>query len=61
VGTLRLPDNLLVFMENTNSFGKWRDTFTLLNQTDVLSLSYKRQTELDATYNAIMASFRVLK
>jgi hypothetical protein len=50
-----------VFMENTNSFGKQRDTFTLLNQTDVLSLSYKRQTELDATYRAIVASFRVLK
>jgi hypothetical protein len=24
-------------------------------------LSYKRQTELDATYGAIVASFRVLK
>lgn len=49
-----------VFMENTNSFGKRRDTFTLLNQADVFSLSYKRQTELDATYGAILASFRVL-
>ena len=48
-----------VFMENTNSFGKLHDTFTLLHETDVLSLSYDRHAELDAIYAAIMASFRV--
>jgi len=41
--------------------GRERATFTLLNQADVLSLSYKRQTEMDATYLAIVSSFRVLK
>jgi hypothetical protein len=61
IGNVVIGGQPAVFMENTNSFGKRRDTFTLLNQTDVLSLSYKRQTELDATYWAIVASFRVLK
>jgi hypothetical protein len=60
-GNVAIGGEPAVYMENTNSFGKRRDTFTLLNQTDVLSLSYKRQTELDATYSAIVASFRLLK
>jgi hypothetical protein len=60
-GNVAVGGQPAVFVENTNSFGKQRATFTLLNQTDVLSLSYKRQTELDATYSAIVASFRVLK
>jgi hypothetical protein len=60
-GNFAIGGQPAVFMENTNSFGKQRDTFTLLNQTDVLSLSYKRQTEFDATYSAIVASFRLLK
>jgi len=49
-----------VFMENTNSLGKQRATFTLLHATDVLSLSYKRQAELDDTYTAMTSSFRVI-
>jgi len=60
-GNVTIGGQPAVFMENTNSFGKRRDTFTLLNQTDVLSLSYEHQAELDATYGAIVASFRVLK
>jgi len=43
-------------MENTNSFGKQRDTFTLLHETDVLSLSYKRRAEFDSIYTAMLAS-----
>lgn len=50
-----------VFMENSNSFGKQRDTFVLLHETDVLSLSHKRQAEFDHTYAAMLASFRILK
>jgi hypothetical protein len=60
-GNVAIGGQPAVFMENTNSFGKRRDTFALLNQTDVLSLSYKRQTELDATYEAIVASFHISK
>jgi hypothetical protein len=59
-GPVTIDGQAAMFMENTNSFGKQRDTFTLLHQTDVLSLSYKRQAEIDATYAAIVASFRVL-
>jgi hypothetical protein len=60
-GNVTIGGQPAVFMENINSFGKQRDTFILLNQTDVLSLSYKRQAEFDATYGAIAASFRVLR
>ena len=60
-GNVTIGSQPAVFMENTNSFGKQRATFTLLNQTDVLSVSYQHQPELDATYRAIVASFRVLK
>jgi hypothetical protein len=60
-GNVTIGGQPAVFMENTNSFGKRRDTFALLNQTDVLSLSYKCQTELDGTYGAIVTSFRVLR
>jgi len=60
-GRLMLGEHAAVFMENTNSFGKQRDIFTLLHETDVLSLSYKRRAEFDAIYMAMLASFRVLK
>ena len=60
-GHVTLGGQTAVFMENTNSFGKQRDTFTLLHETDVLSLSYQRRAEFDATYTAMLASFRVLK
>jgi hypothetical protein len=60
-GNVTIGGQPAVLIENSNSFGKRSDTFTLLNQTDVLSLSYKHQAELDATYLAIVASFRVLK
>jgi hypothetical protein len=60
-GRLTIGGQVAIFMENTSSFGMQRDTFTLLHQTDVLSLSYKRQAEFDATFSAIVSSFRVLK
>jgi hypothetical protein len=60
-GHITIGGQAAIFMENTNSFGKQRDTFTLLNETDILSLSYKHKAEFDATYNAIVFSFRVLK
>jgi hypothetical protein len=50
-----------VFMENTNSFGKRRDIFTLLHETDVLSFGYEPQPQFDSTYGAIVASFRVVR
>jgi hypothetical protein len=60
-GHVTIGAQAAVFMENTNSFGKRRDTFTLLRETDILSLGYRHQTEFDATYTAIVASLRVLK
>lgn len=60
-GHVTLGGQTAVFMENTNSFGRQRDTFTLLHGTDVLSLSYQRRPEFDAIYTAMLASFRVLK
>jgi hypothetical protein len=60
-GHVTLGGRPAVFMENSNSFGKQRDTFLLLQETDVLSLSHKRQAEFDRTYAAMLASFRVLK
>jgi hypothetical protein len=50
-----------IFMENTNSFGTQHDTFTLLHQTDVLSLAYTRQAEADPIYAAVVSSFRIVK
>lgn len=41
-GHVTLGEQAAVFMENTNSFRKQHDTFTLLHVTDVLSLCYKR-------------------
>jgi hypothetical protein len=38
-GHVTIGGQSAVFMENSNSFGKQRDTFTLLHGTDVLSLS----------------------
>jgi hypothetical protein len=60
-GHMTLGGQTAVFMDNTNSFGKERDIFTLLHETDVLSLSYKRRAEFDATYASMLASFRALK
>lgn len=60
-GNTMLGGHAAVFMENTNSFGKQRDTFTLLHGTEILSLSYKRQPEFDPTYNAIVVSLRIPK
>src|SRR5260370_9583078 len=60
-GNVTIGGQPAVFIENTSGVGKQRVTFTLLNQTDVLSLSYEHQTEVDATYVAILASFPVLK
>jgi hypothetical protein len=50
-----------IFMENTNSFGKQRDTFTLFHGKDVLSLSYISTDEYDPSFTAILATFWVLK
>jgi hypothetical protein len=60
-GSLTIGGQPAIFMENTNSFGKQRDTFMLLNETDVLSLGYTRQSRFDPTYTAIISSFRVVK
>jgi len=59
-GRTRIGGQDAMFMENTNSFGKQRATFTLLHATDVLSLSYKRQVELDDIYTAMTSSFRII-
>ena len=50
-----------IWMENANSFGKRRDTFTLLHKANVLSFSYKPGTVDDPIYIAIVGSFRILK
>jgi hypothetical protein len=60
-GSVTIGGQPAIFMENTNSFGKQRDTFTLLHETDVLSLGYTRKTQFDPTYSAIISSFRVVK
>jgi hypothetical protein len=60
-GQLTIGSQPAIFMENTNSFGKQRDTFTLLHKTDVLSFRYKSDTAEDPTYVAIVQSFRILK
>jgi hypothetical protein len=60
-GDVTIGGQPAVFMENTNSFGTHRDTFTLLHETDVLSLSYTRQAEFDPIYAVVVASFRAVK
>jgi hypothetical protein len=60
-GPAKVGSQPAVFMENTNSFGKQHDIFTLLHETDVLSLSYSPQARLDAVYAAVVASFRTVK
>jgi hypothetical protein len=60
-GSVTLGGQPAIFMENTNSFGTQRATFTLLRETDVLSLSYTRQPQFDPIYAAIVSSFRVVK
>jgi hypothetical protein len=60
-GHTTVGEQAAVFMVNTNSFGKHRDTFTLLHETDVLSLSYFSKVGYDPTYAAIVATFRVVK
>src|SRR5690242_9492577 len=56
-GSVTIGGEPAIFMENTNSFGTQHGTFTLLHETDVLSLSYTRQAQFDPTYAAIVASF----
>jgi len=60
-GTVKIAGQPAIFMENTNSFGTTHAIFTLLHETDVLSLSYSRGNQLDSTYAAIANSFRILK
>jgi len=60
-GTVTIGGQAAMFMENTNSFGNNHGIFTLLHETDVMSLSYFRQPQLDPTYAAIVSSFRVVK
>src|SRR5882724_1188426 len=60
-GLVTIGGQAAVFMENTNSFGKQRDVFTLLNTVDVLSLSYRTKPEYDSTYLSIISSFRLTK
>ena len=61
MGLLTIGGQAAVFMDNTNSFGKRRDTFTLLHETDVLSLSFTSKAEYDPTYAAMVGTFRVVK
>jgi len=60
-GNVTIGGQPAVFMENTNSFGTQRAIFTLLHETDVLSLSYTRQAQFDPVYASVVASFRTLK
>jgi hypothetical protein len=48
-GRVTIGGQAAIFMENTNSFGNNHGTFTLLHETDVVSLSYYRQPQLDPT------------
>ena len=60
-GRVTLELQTAVFMENANGFGKQRDTFVLLHETNVLSLSHKPQAEFDPTDILMLAFFRILK
>jgi hypothetical protein len=60
-GDVTIGGQAAIFMENTNGFGTQRDTFTLLHETDVLSLGFTRQAQFDPTYSAVVSSFRVVK
>jgi hypothetical protein len=60
-GNLTIGGQSAIFMDNTNGFGTQHDTFTLLHETDVLSLAYTRQPQFDPTYAAIVSSFHVVK
>jgi hypothetical protein len=60
-GSVTIGGQPAMFMENTNSFGTQHDTFTLLNETDVLSFSYTRQGPFDPTCAAIVSSFHIVK
>lgn len=60
-GNVTIGGQPAMFMENTNSFGTQHDTFTLLRETDVLSLSYTRRGPFDPTCAAIVSSFRAVK
>jgi hypothetical protein len=61
MGLVTIGGQPAVFMDNTNSMGKRRDTFTLLHETDVLSLSFTFKAEYDPIYAAMVATFRVVK
>jgi hypothetical protein len=58
-GTLAIGGQDAVFMENTNTLGVRRDIFLPLRTTDILSVSYVRNPELDRTYSAVLTSFRL--
>jgi hypothetical protein len=60
-GNIRIGGQAAVFMENTNSFGKHLDVFTLVNKVDVLSLGYDAKPEHYAIYEAILSTFHVVK
>ncbi len=60
-GHMTIGGRPAVFMENTNSFGKRHDTFILLHETNVLSLSYSSQAEYDPIYTSIVITFRAAK
>ena len=60
-GSVTIGGQAAVFMENTNSFGKRHDIFTLLNTVDVLSLGYRLKPEYDSTYQSIISSFHLTK
>jgi hypothetical protein len=60
-GNITIGGQPAMYMENSNSFGERHDIFTLLRETDLLSLSYTRQPEFNATYDSMVASFRILK
>ena len=60
-GPVMIGGQAAVFMENTNSFGRHHDVFTLLNKVDVLSLGYTAKPEYEAIYGSIISSFHVTK
>ncbi len=60
-GSTSIGGQRAVFMENTNSFGKRRDTYTLLGGIHVLSLSYTVKAEYDPIYDAIAGSFHLVR
>lgn len=50
-----------MYLENSSRGEKEHEIVMLLHETDLLSLSYERRAEFDATYESMVASFRFLK